>query len=109
MKEENKKIVSNIKAKMFKGYHQVIKKKKKERKLERLKNMELTLPNLIYILKSKEKQNKEYLPFEPDYDSAYRDKYSNKVNDIESNDIQIINLSKKKSEKSHIKNLKICF
>ena len=98
MKEENKKIVSNIKAKMFKGYHQVIKKKKKERKLERLKNMELTLPNLIYILKSKEKQNKEYLPFEPDYDSAYRDKYSNKVNDIESNDIQIINLSKKKSE-----------
>ena len=37
MKEENKKIVSNIKAKMFKGYHQVIKKKEKRKKIRKIK------------------------------------------------------------------------
>ena len=94
--EENKKMISNIKAKMFKGYHQVIKNKKKERKLERLKNKELTLPNLMYILRSKQKSNKEYLPFEPDYDFAYKNKFLNRLDDIESKDIQIINLSKQK-------------
>ena len=96
--EENKKIVSNIKAKMFRGYHQIMQNKKKERKLKRLKNTELTLPDLIYMLKSKKKYNKEYLPFEPDYDSAYRDKYLNKFDDIQSDDLQIINLSMPKKE-----------
>ena len=96
--EENKKIVSNIKAKMFKGYHQIIQNKKKERKLNKLKHTELTLPNLMYMLKSKEKFNKEYLPFEPDYDSVYRAKYLNKFDDIQSDDIQIINLSKPKKD-----------
>ena len=96
--EENKKMISNIKAKMFKGYHQVIKNKKKERKLERLKNKELTLPNLMYILRSRQKQNKDYLPFEPDYDFAYKSKYLNRLDDIESNDLQIINLSKQKKD-----------
>ena len=96
--EENKKIVSNIKAKMFRGYHQIMQNKKKERKLKRLKNTELTLSDLIYMLKSKKKYNKEYLPFEPDYDSAYRDKYLNKFDDIQSDDLQIINLSMPKKE-----------
>ena len=96
--EENRKIVSNIKAKMFRGYHQIMQNKKKERKLKRLKNTELTLPDLIYMLKSKKKYNKEYLPFEPDYDSAYRDKYLNKFDDIQSDDLQIINLSMPKKE-----------
>ena len=96
--EENRKIVSNIKAKMFRGYHQIMQNKKKERKLKRLKNTELTLPDLIYMLKSKKKYNKEYLPFEPDYDSAYRDKYLNKFDDIQSDDLKIINLSMPKKE-----------
>ena len=96
--EENKIMVSNIKAKMFKGYHQIIQNKKKEIKLNSLKNTELTLPNLIYMLKSKKKFNKEYLPFEPDYDSAYKAKYLNRVDDIQADDIHIINLSKPKKD-----------
>ena len=106
-KEENKIMISNIKAKMFRGYHQVIQKLKKEKKLEKLKNVDLNLNNLIYILKSKNKSNKEFLPFELDYNSAYRDKYSNVIDDIQADDLKIINLSKKNKlnkNKSYFKN-----
>ena len=100
-KEENKMMVNNIKAKMFRGYHQVIKNKKKERKLEKLKSEELNLKNLIYLFKSKRKSNKEYLPFEIDYDFSYKNKYTNKLDDIQTDDLQIINLTKKnKSNKN---------
>ena len=92
--EENKIKTANIKAKMFRGYHQVIKNMKKNRKIERIKNMELNLPNLIFLLKSKEKSKKEYLPFELDYNSSYKDKYKNKLDDIKADDLQIINLTK---------------
>ena len=99
--EENKMMVNNIKAKMFRGYHQVIKNKKKERKLEKLKSEELNLKNLIYLFKSKRKSNKEYLPFEIDYDFSYKNKYTNKLDDIQTDDLQIINLTKKnKSNKN---------
>ena len=94
-KEENKMMVNNIKAKMFRGYHQVIKNKKKERKLEKLKSEELNLKNLIYLFKSKRKSNKEYLPFEIDYDFSYKNKYTNKLDDIQTDDLQIINFTKK--------------
>ena len=57
-KKENKIMVSNIKAKMFRGYHQVIKKNQKQKKLEKLKNLDLTLEDLIFILKSKRKSKK---------------------------------------------------
>ena len=87
-------MVSNIKAKMFRGYHQVIKKNQKQKKLEKLKNLDLTLEDLIFILKSKRKSKKEYLPFEYDYDFYYRNKYSNKLDDIQNDDLQIINLTK---------------
>ena len=94
-------MVNNIKAKMFRGYHQVIKNKKKERKLEKLKSEELNLKNLIYLFKSKRKSNKEYLPFEIDYDFSYKNKYTNKLDDIQTDDLQIINLTKKnKSNKN---------
>ena len=100
-KEENKMMVNNIKAKMFRGYHQVIKNKKKERKLEKLKSEELNLKNLIYLFKSKRKSNKEYLPFEIDYDFSYKNKYTNKLDDIQTDDLQIINFTKKnKSNKN---------
>ena len=99
--EENKMMVNNIKAKMFRGYHQVIKNKKKERKLEKLKSEELNLKNLIYLFKSKRKSNKEYLPFEIDYDFSYKNKYTNKLDDIQTDDLQIINFTKKnKSNKN---------
>ena len=99
--EENKMMVNNIKAKMFRGYHQVIKNKKKERKLEKLKSEELNLKNLLYLFKSKRKSNKEYLPFEIDYDFSYKNKYTNKLDDIQTDDLQIINLTKKnKSNKN---------
>ena len=39
--EENKMMVNNIKAKMFRGYHQVIKNKKKEIKLEKEKKRKI--------------------------------------------------------------------
>ena len=99
--EENKMMVNNIKAKMFRGYHQVIKNKKKGRKLKKLKSEELNLKNLIYLFKSKRKSNKEYLPFEIDYDFSYKNKYTNKLDDIQTDDLQIINLTKKnKSNKN---------
>ena len=92
--EENKIMTSNIKARMFRGYNQIIKNKKKERKLEKLKNLELNLNDLIFVLRSKTKSNKEYLPFEIDYDYSYRNKYSNKIDDIKADDLKIENLSK---------------
>ena len=92
--EENKIMTSNIKARMFRGYNQIIKNKKKERKLEKLKNLELNLNDLIFVLRSKTKSNKEYLPFEIDYDYFYRNKYSNKIDDIKADDLKIENLSK---------------
>jgi hypothetical protein len=87
-------MTSNIKARMFRGYNQIIKNKKKERKLEKLKNLELNLNDLIFVLRSKTKSNKEYLPFEIDYDYSYRNKYSNKIDDIKADDLKIENLSK---------------
>ena len=98
--EENKIKTSNIKARMFRGYHQVIKNMKKNRKIERIKNMELNLPNLIFLLRSKEKSKKEYLPFELDYNSSYKDKYKNQLDDIKADDIQIINVSKQQKNKN---------
>ena len=92
--EENKIMTSNIKARMFRGYNQIIKNKKKERKLEKLKNLELNLNDLIFVLRSKTKSNKEYFPFEIDYDYSYRNKYSNKIDDIKADDLKIENLSK---------------
>jgi len=92
--EKNKIMTSNIKARMFRGYNQIIKNKKKERKLEKLKNLELNLNDLIFVLRSKTKSNKEYLPFEIDYDYSYRNKYSNKIDDIKADDLKIENLSK---------------
>ena len=100
--DENKMMVSNIKAKMFRGYHQVIKNKKKQRKLEKLKSEELNLKNLIYLFKSKRKSNKEYLPFEVDYDFSYKNKYTNKADDIQADDLQIINLSKKNKQNKNM-------
>ena len=104
--EENKIMISNIKAKMFRGYHQVIKNMKKQKKLEKLKNADLNLKDLMYLFKSKRKSNKEYLPFEIDYDFAYKNKYSNKIDDIQTDDLQIINISGKNKinkNKSHVK------
>ena len=102
--EENKMMVSNIKAKMFRGYHQVIKNMKKQKKLEKLKNEDLNLENMIYLFRSKRKSNKEYLPFELDYNFSYRNKYSNKLDDIQADDLQIINLSKLNKNRAYFKN-----
>ena len=105
-KKENKILVSNMKAKMFRGYHQVMKKLKKEKRLESLTDLDLNLEDLIFMLKSKRKSKKEYLPFEYDYDFYYRNKYSNKLDDIQNDDLQIINLTKQNRLNKNDSNLK---
>ena len=105
-KKENKILVSNMKAKMFRGYHQVMKKLKKEKRLESLTDLDLNLEDLIFMLKSKRKSKKEYLPFEYDYDYFYRNKYTNRLDDMQNDDLQIINLTNQNRFNKDISNLK---
>ena len=115
--QDNKILISNLKARMFRGYHKIVKKSKS---LINAKNINL---NPIYTPQRKEKEKiapylktytnrfptkikKEILPFENDYQEMYKNKYLNKYNNlILNNDIQITNISKNKIQ-NKIKNTK---
>ena len=115
--QDNKILISNLKARMFRGYHKIAKKSKS---LINSKNINL---NSIYTPQRKEKDkidpylktytnrfptkiNREIFPFENDYQEIYKNKYLNKYNNlILNNDIQITNISKKKIQ-NKIKNTK---
>ena len=115
--QDNKILISNLKARMFRGYHQIAKKSKS---LINEKNINL---NSIYTPQRKEKDkidpylktytnrfptkiNREIFPFENDYQEIYKNKYLNKYNNlILNNDIQITNISKNKTQ-NKMKNTK---
>ena len=87
--EEKKQSISNIKTRLFRGYHQIIKNEKTKKKLEKLKKTN----NILYILANQESL-KEYLPFEKDYETFYKKKYKPKLDDIQNDDLKIIKLTK---------------
>ena len=109
IKEDNRILISNLKARMFRGYHKAAKKSKSSFH----KNLKKTINlNPIYSPKRKEKGklepflktytnrfpkkiNKEILPFENDYQEVYKNKYLNQFNNIHLNALEITNLSKK--------------
>ena len=112
-REDNKLLMSNLKIRMFRGYHQVIKnsrnkKSKKNKKIspltprlkENTKPYNRTFEDGFIV---KIKTNKEILPFEYDYQEVYKNKYLKnfKNNKIDQNDIQIINFSKKNIKKKN--------
>ena len=104
--EENKILTSNLKARMFRGYHKVLKNSKNKSCKKNLKNLKFYSPqNKInkepsytrtysngFIFKNKVK--KEILPFENDYQEIYKNKYLKKLNNIKLNEIDVINYSK---------------
>ena len=110
-KEDNKILISNLKARMFRGYHKILKnsRNKSHKKYSNNPNLNNFLtprpkenvPSYIrtysngYIIKVK--NNKEVLPFEYEYQDIYKKKYLNQLNSnkIELNDIKVINFSKK--------------
>ena len=113
-KEDNKILISNLKTRMFRGYHKILKNSRNKSHKKILNNSNLNniltprikekAPAYIrtysngYIIKVK--NNKETLPFENEYQDIYKKKYLNKLNSnkIELNDIKVINYSKKNKE-----------
>ena len=109
--EDNKILISNLKARMFRGYHKVAKKSK-----SLIHNYKTKINfNPIYTPKRKEKQqldpyiktytnhfptklNKEILPFENDYQDVYKNKYFSNSNKLQLNVLEITNLSKNKNK-----------
>ena len=108
--EDNKILISNLKARMFRGYHKIAKKSKS---LSYNKNNNF---NPIYTPQKEEKDkndpyiktytnrfptkiNREIFPFEYDYQELYKKKYLNKYNNVEfDDDFQVKNLSKNKNK-----------
>jgi len=113
-REDNNLLMSNLKKRMFRGYHQIIKnsrnkKNKKNKKLSPLTprvkgNTKLNNRTYENGFVVKIKTNKEILPFEFDYQEVYKNKYlKNYINNtIDLNDIQVINFSKKKKKKKSL-------
>ena len=112
-REDNKLLMSNLKTRMFRGYHQVI-KNSRNKKNKKIKKVSPLTPQLKENTKPynrtfedgfivKIKTNKEILPFEYDYQEVYKNKYLKnfKNNKIDQNDIQIINFSKKNIKKKN--------
>jgi len=110
-REDNKALMSNLKIRMFRGYHQVI-KNSRNKKIKKNKKLSPLTPRLKENAKLsnrtyengfivKIKTNKEILPFEYEYQEVYKNKYLKnfKNSKIELNDIQVINFSKKKKKK----------
>jgi len=115
-KEDNKALISNLKARMFRGYHKILKNSRNKSHKKYSNNPNLNLNNILspkgkenapsyirtysngYIIKVK--NNKEFLPFENEYQDMYKKKYLNQLNSnkIELNDIKVINYSKKGKE-----------
>lgn len=113
-KEDNKILISNLKARMFRGYHKILKnsRNKSHKKYSNNSNLNNILtplakenaPSYIrtysngYIIKVK--NSKQVLPFENEYQDIYKKKYLNQLNSskIELNDIKVINYSKKNKE-----------
>ena len=112
-KEDNKILISNLKARMFRGYHKILKNTRNKSHKKYLNNPNLNnflsprskdAPAYIrtysngYIIKVK--KFKEVLPFENEYQDIYKKKYLNQLNSnkIELNDIKVINFSKKNKE-----------
>ena len=107
--EDNKILISNLKARMFRGTHKIAKKSKSLTHNKFTKSINL---NHIYTPQRKEKDkldpyiktysnrfftpsnNKEVLPFENEYQEIYKKKYLNKYNILKINDLNITNISK---------------
>ena len=121
VKEDNKILISNLKARMFKGYHKIVKNSKSL--THRTKSNKINI-NHIYTPQRKEKEKsepyirtytnrfptkikKELLPFENGYQDAYKKKYLNKYDNLQLNDLHIKNLSKNNSQAHGLKNKKI--
>lgn len=108
--EDNKILTSNLKARMFRGYHKIIKNSKSlmhKNKNYNQKLMEISLNSprgqqneksepyiKTYTNRFPTKSNKEILPFEQDYEEVYKKKYLHKYNNLKLYDLQIQNLSK---------------
>ena len=116
VKEDNKILISNLKARMFKGYNKVAKNFRCLSHKNKLRKF-----NSIFTLQNKEKENlepyiktytnrfptkinKELLPFENGYQDAYKKKYLNNYdNFFQLKDLHITNLSKNNSQVNNLK------
>ena len=116
--EENKILTSNLKARMFRGYHKVLKNSKNKSCKKNLKNLKFYSPQNKMNKEpsytrtysngfiSKNKVKKEILPFENEYQEIYKTKYLHKLNNIKLNELDVINFSKN-NQKWNIKNKKM--
>lgn len=117
--EDNKILISNLKARMFRGYHKVAKKSKS---LMHKKNNENNINlNPFYTPIRKEKKEldsytktytnhfptkiiKEILPYQDEYQDIYKNKYLSKYNNLQLNDLYITNLSKSNKKNKNLRN-----
>ena len=119
--EDNKILISNLKARMFRGYHKIAKKSKSLTHNKFNKNINL---NPIYTPQRNNRPdkldpyiktysnrfftpstNKEVLPFETEYQELYKNKYLNKFNILQLNDLHITNISKNRRKSVKNKNI----
>ena len=117
--EDNKILISNLKARMFRGYHKIIKNSKSH--MHKNKNYtKKQNSKSIYTPQRKQKEkiepyiktytnrfptkiNKEILPFEREYEEVYKKKYLGKYNNLKLKDLKITNLSKKNNKLNNIR------
>ena len=97
--ENNKKLVSTLKRKMFRGYHSVIAKnfRNKHKPYSSRKQYSNTYTKFLNC-----NPQQESLPFDDDYQKFYKNKYLTKLECPNLNNLEIINYNKLNSNKNKI-------